>query len=1103
MNNNLNKNISVWRGDSTPPTDYHLWETSDGKIKTKINDEWKQVTSPTDKEHIDRSIYEISTYKIGTDEITYNINHNNGSNDSISLGFATEEQAGLMNTMQVIQLGTSIKELSISSSSTSISIGCSRNNDNLPISTVWFEAATESHAGPMSVEDKTKLDTNIYDLGTFERSGLAEQEAATAKIAGNNDIALIKYKYGAKSGLIIQQVGDFRTLQILLLDGRNQARWIVFSDSSRTNVVDVSRWNKCGITSLGYDSDNHKLNVRFLADTLPDAGVTLPVAGESKWGLIDKATYDNAVALYTKLNNIKIKSITPANSNILKSYQLIDSNNNVLGETINIPKDSSIKTVEIADTKATIDSDGNIIKGSGDTALSIVYVLADGSYKIVNASLSKFLEESEFGNGLQVVNHKVSVLKDPTSEDFLKVTDKGISISGVKTAITDETQKYLPLRGGGTLYTNTSPNSIIFNPIDGSIISTSMEDFTRIFPGQINLHNSGSSLNMNYQHGFMYNDTNLRDGLFIGSSAQKNGIQFKIATTVNTKFIQISDQIPYRENYAFKADGTLIDVSHIDQALCLDQSGTLYRQGNIYDYNPEIRTLNIGTGGIFTKSGIYGKDSQSAASKVRTWSQSGENIDLQNYLKCQYTNNGYKLYLTYPANNNLVDSSVTKFLDLYNKTETNTLLDKKFGWTSSEYNEDGSLTISFYKDKNSLTNRINNVDILIRTSTRSGLMSPTDLTNLDTLTTSIKNLGHFNTEADAINYLKTLPICADTKIIHAHLTYGNENNPSTITMIQNIKDSWTRQILFRDDKVQQRAIYFTNSERTEIRGIEDLQYLFGDRLKWDNNSHKYLLSQYGDTWNEQYTDPIPMVSTTTDGLMSKDDKVKLDDLNSWNYIGILSSWNGIAKLTTDSTEADILNALTITPLRGNKINTKTELFKVLDQCAINKKFLKESSTNAHVFVEHIGSCYVIQIIGNKAAVLNGNLVGTPVIRHITISGNSNETLTVRKAPFEIKLEDIKTNLDNLKKSTFSHIADTNTFTTSSTEVKLNYTCYDSSMWGGVGSKHEPNIPAATINAAGIMTAADKESLENLKGLKKRVEDLETQVQQLINQLTIG
>lgn len=798
MNNNLNKNISVWRGDSTPPTDYHLWETSDGKIKTKINNEWKQVTSPTDKEHIDRAIYNISTLEVGTDQINYKIDHNNGNYDNISLVHATEEQAGLMNTMQVIQLGTSIKELSISSSSTSISIVCSRNNDDLPISTVWFEAATESHAGPMSVEDKTKLDTNIYDLGTFERSGLAEQKAATAKIAGNNDIALIKYKYGAKSGLIIQQVGDFRTLQILLLDGGNKARWIVFSDSSRTNVVGVSRWNKCGITSLGYDSDNHKLNVRFLDDTLPDAGVTLPVAGESKWGLIDKATYDNAVALYTKLNNIKIKSITPANSNVLKSYQLIDSNNNVLGETINIPKDSSIKTVEIADTKATIDSNGNIIKGSGDTALSIVYVLADGSYKIVNASLSKFLEESEFGNGLQVVNHKVSVLKDPTSEDFLKVTDKGISISGVKTAITDETQKYLPLRGGGTLYTNTSPNSIIFNPIDGSIVSTSMEDFTQILPGQINLNNSGSGLIMNHQQGFMYNDTNLRDGLFIGSSAQKNGIQFKIATTVDIKFIQISTFIPNRDNYAFRADGSLLDISHFSETLYLNE-GFLYTHKSPHT-TPEINRLNIGTYGFNIKCGITYNNSyplESSTNCYTAWATDGKLIDMSSVLYLNpsneirtfgnrnstyipdiifdkinlqiatadrvdvkylyypghsdnlespttvWTQDGESLnissFVTINSNNEICvtkyDSGITTnvqttFSNIYNRTETDTLLDKKFGYITQNIYSDRILT-QFFTNKDNIIQELDHIITPIRTSTLVGLMSPSDVTRIN------------------------------------------------------------------------------------------------------------------------------------------------------------------------------------------------------------------------------------------------------------------------------------------------------------------------------------------------------------------------------------
>lgn len=279
-------------------------------------------------------------------------------------------------------------------------------------------------------------------------------------------------------------------------------------------------------------------------------------------------------------------------------------------------------------------------------------------------------------------------------------------------------------------------------------------------------------------------------------------------------------------------------------------------------------------------------------------------------------------------------------------------------------------------------------------------------TNLEELATNIKYLGHFDTEADAINYLKTLPICADIKLIHAHLTYGDKSNPNTITVIQNITDSWNRQILFRRDKIQQRAIFFTNSERTEIRDTEDLQPLFGDRLKWDSNSHKYLLSQFGDIFHADYTDSIPMVSSTSDGLMSKEDKVNFDDINLYNYIGILSPWNGIAKLTTESTDTDILTALAITPLRGNKTTTKEELFTFLDKCAINKKFLKESSTNANIFVNHIGSCYVIYILGNKPSVLNGKLVGTSVLRSITITANSNETLAVLKNPLEINLEDI-------------------------------------------------------------------------------------------------
>ena len=43
---NINKNISVWRGDSTPPTDYHLWIKSDGTSFIKVDDQYKLYYNP-------------------------------------------------------------------------------------------------------------------------------------------------------------------------------------------------------------------------------------------------------------------------------------------------------------------------------------------------------------------------------------------------------------------------------------------------------------------------------------------------------------------------------------------------------------------------------------------------------------------------------------------------------------------------------------------------------------------------------------------------------------------------------------------------------------------------------------------------------------------------------------------------------------------------------------------------------------------------------------------------------------------------------------------------------------------------------------------------
>ena len=86
---------------------------------------------------------------------------------------------------------------------------------------------------------------------------------------------------------------------------------------------------------------------------------------------------------------------------------------------------------------ATLNDDGTIHAGNpvGSTALCISYILSNGTYKLAKLDYSKFLEETEFANGLEVNEHKVYVKVDPLSENFLSVSSTGIKITGVQNAI--------------------------------------------------------------------------------------------------------------------------------------------------------------------------------------------------------------------------------------------------------------------------------------------------------------------------------------------------------------------------------------------------------------------------------------------------------------------------------------------------------------------------------------------------------------------------------------------------------------------------------------------------------------------------------------------
>lgn len=160
-----------------------------------------------------------------------------------------------------------------------------------------------------------------------------------------------------------------------------------------------------------------------------------------------------AEGLSTKLSVAKLSAdeITAlSDSNVKDAYKLVDLNaadkDAAVGEVIKIYKDSALKDVFIGHTddkftngttSATeyVDKATSITNGTGSEALVFIYQLASGSYSLVAVDLEMFLQESEFGDGLQVVDHVVSVKKDATSESFLSVSSDGVKISGVQDAI--------------------------------------------------------------------------------------------------------------------------------------------------------------------------------------------------------------------------------------------------------------------------------------------------------------------------------------------------------------------------------------------------------------------------------------------------------------------------------------------------------------------------------------------------------------------------------------------------------------------------------------------------------------------------------------------
>lgn len=177
-------------------------------------------------------------------------------------------------------------------------------------------------------------------------------------------------------------------------------------------------------------------------------------------------------------STLSLKKLATPAEGYAAQYQLQGVGGKALGDTINIYKDQFLKTAQIGHVYDTVNtSTGVITSGTGDAALDLVFSVFNPEtstyvYSIVTINIESFLTESEFGDGLQVNNHKVSVKKDTFSESFLSVSSNGIKVSGIQNAI-DAKSFAATITGNGTtkdftVTHNLNTRDVVVNIYEGA-----------------------------------------------------------------------------------------------------------------------------------------------------------------------------------------------------------------------------------------------------------------------------------------------------------------------------------------------------------------------------------------------------------------------------------------------------------------------------------------------------------------------------------------------------------------------------------------------------------------------------------------------------------
>lgn len=272
----------------------------------------------------------------------------------------------------------------------------------------------------------------------------------------------------------VNDIADY--IQLLNKSADAVSGQVVTTVAQANGLVSETKANLTDIVMAGYAADNTKTGAIAATDTLEQAfnklenAITATTVVSSDQSITVSSTasgtdvivnVDGTTIVKDATSNALKSGLTLAKittglgTNVKEAYQLQNASGTQIGAQIDIYKDSALKEVYLGASTDTIDATTGVITKNTVTdpqSMNFAYQLSDGTYSLTKIDVSKFLSESEFGDGLQVnagvvsvkvgngleidgTTKAVNVKIDSTSENFLTVGANGVKISGVQDAI--------------------------------------------------------------------------------------------------------------------------------------------------------------------------------------------------------------------------------------------------------------------------------------------------------------------------------------------------------------------------------------------------------------------------------------------------------------------------------------------------------------------------------------------------------------------------------------------------------------------------------------------------------------------------------------------